>query len=482
MNCEHNLSIKWGTPYQLSIIHHGSYSSEEGERVNLIYQGYRHKKDRPLSGKQLWRCVQTGCSARIHTEPSCEPGSTPQVLHFVDHNHIPDPEAVMAVRVKSKVCELASMNILQPLCSVYKDFITSELARSDNTDGGIIPSFLGCKSQMHRARRAEMPPVPKTFEDINLEGQWSRTCAGERFLLSQADNIIIFATDQNLEVLAQSPIVFMDGTFKSAPRLFRQLFTLHGLYRDHFVALVYCLLPDKASTTYYRTLETLKREMAVRGLVFNPPEVMSDFEHSLLTTVPLLLPTTRLRGCYFHHTQCIWRWVQQNGLVVDYKEDDRIRDFVRKLMALAFLPILLVRSTFLTLASLPVVEENEGCQQLLQYYQETWLSGTFPLRLWNVHAEGTRTNNHIEGWHSKRNKATRKMHPSIHELVDVIEVEQGANEVTLLRARLGAALTTRRPKYRNIDERLSRLRERYLAGETSTEEFLDAVQHLIVHL
>ena len=61
-------------------------------------------------------------------------------------------------------------------------------------------------------------------------------------------------------------------------------------------------------------------------------------------------------------------------------------------------------------------------------------------------------------------------------------MEQGANEVTLLRARLGAAPPIRRPKYRNIDERLSRLRERYLAGETSTEEFLDAVQHLNVHL
>ena len=203
--------------HTISVINHFIMEAtvvKKGRGVNLIYQGYRHKKDRPLSGKQLWRCVQTGCSARIHTEPSCEPGSTPQVLHFVGHNHIPDSEAVMAVRVKSKVCELASMNILQPLCSVYKDFITSELARSDNTDGGIIPSFLGCKSQMHRARRAEMPPVPKTFEDINLEGQWSRTCAGERFLLSQADNIIMFATDQNLEVLAQSPIVFMDGTFK----------------------------------------------------------------------------------------------------------------------------------------------------------------------------------------------------------------------------------------------------------------------------
>ena len=137
------------------------------------------------------------CSARVHTEPSCEPGSTPQVLHFVDHNHSPDPEAVMAVRVKSKVCELASRNILQPLCSVYKDFVTP-MASSQASLGG-------------RAR-CIAPGEPRCL----LEGQWSRTCAGERFLLSQADNIMIFATDQNLEVLAQSPIIFMDGIFKSA--------------------------------------------------------------------------------------------------------------------------------------------------------------------------------------------------------------------------------------------------------------------------
>lgn len=252
-------------------------------------------------------------------------------------------------------------------------------------------------------------------------------------------------------------------------------------FRDHFLPLVYCLLPNKHQDTYYTVLEIVKREMAKIDIAFNPPQILTDFELGLINKLPVLFPNARLRGCYFHHTQCIWRRVQSLGLTTDYRDNPDVRSFVRQLMALAFLPVPIVRPMFSFLEEHPTATSQPACSLLLSYYKDTWLNGSFPLPFWNVHNEGTRTNNHLEGWHSKLNKAVRKIHPSVHDLVAVLKVEQGETELVIQRARLGAAPAPRKKKYRGLDSRLERLRTQFRSGDMSSNEFLDAVQHLVHH-
>ena len=93
-----------------------------------------------------------------------------------------------------------------------------------------------------------MPAVPTTVAEIDLKGEWSETTRGERFLLHKSE-YLIFATDANLRTLAECETIFMDGTFNSAPKLFKQLYSIHGLYQGHFVPLVYATLPDKSANT-----------------------------------------------------------------------------------------------------------------------------------------------------------------------------------------------------------------------------------------
>ena len=68
----------------------------------------------------------------------------------------------------------------------------------------------------------------------------------------------------------------MDGTFKAAPHLFTQLYSIHALYRDHVVPVIYCLLPNKLRATYHDVFDILKRVMATYGLLLNPQTIMSD--------------------------------------------------------------------------------------------------------------------------------------------------------------------------------------------------------------
>ena len=64
----------------------------------------------------------------------------------------------------------------------------------------------------------------------------------------------------------------MDGTFKSVPMIYCQLFSIHVL------PLVYCLLPDKRRNTYHNVLDIAKRRLADFDLVLDPDRVISDFE------------------------------------------------------------------------------------------------------------------------------------------------------------------------------------------------------------
>lgn len=101
----------------------------------------------------------------------------------------------------------------------------------------------------------------------------------------------------------------MDGTFRLVPQLFSQLYTIHGFWMDKVMPLAYCLLPDKFKSTYVAVLEKLKQAAIENGMTFYPPWIMLDFESSALVAVKEVFPTTELKGCYFHFTQCIFRKV-----------------------------------------------------------------------------------------------------------------------------------------------------------------------------
>ena len=54
---------------------------------------------------------------------------------------------------------------------VYNQYMSSDAPLLE--DDLLEPQLRSCKSQMYRARRQNMPPLPAIREDINLEGQWA---------------------------------------------------------------------------------------------------------------------------------------------------------------------------------------------------------------------------------------------------------------------------------------------------------------------
>lgn len=271
-----------------------------------------------------------------------------------------------------------------------------------------IPAFTSVRSRAKRFRSKFIPPLPTDIEDVHIEDEWARTWKGERFL-SHLDNdwgIAIFTTSKMLRVLQQCRRVFIDGTFRTAPHPYTQFVTIHGDLNGFVVPLVFCLTTGKTIGQYRQILQHVKQEVRrVTRRRFKPSRMVLDFEQSLMMAVETELPACRLSGCYFHFTQSLWRNLQQLGLAHAYMHDRRLQRTVRKLMAIGFLPVLLVRQNFQLLRRSRRTRRLERryphLVDWLDYVETNYMNSNSLFRpaVWNVYDRDidTRTNNHVEG-------------------------------------------------------------------------------------
>ena len=283
------------------------------------------------------------------------------------------------------------------------------------------------------------PEAAKTIEDIVLDGEWCKTLGNEDFVLPRASNdTLIFTGKTNLQFLSQCKTIYVDGTFKSCPKPFTQVYSIHGLYGGYVVPLVYALLTDKSATTYYNIFGKVRDAMSAHKLIFNPIYIVSDFESSLPEAINLQFPNATYMGCHFHFGQALWRRVQAVGLVTKYREEQPVRTFIECCNALAFIPIGEVSSEFSELVAQLSDSDKGQLAPFIDYFKLTWLSGTFPLQLWNKYGcdKHHRTNNAMENWHGRINKLL-PTHLNIFIFINAIKDDQANAQITMAKADVG---------------------------------------------
>ena len=168
----------------------------------------------------------------------------------------------------------------------------------------------------------------------------------------------------------------MDGTFKTAPRLFLQLYVLHGPIGECTIPLVYAFLETKDQETYKELFTVIQRESLRRNHLFMPPVIHIDFE---LAVINAYRAVVGIHCCFFHLTQNTWKHIQQLGLVVSYMNDDNFKLFCGIMDGLAFLSLQDVYQgmVFLRQAIHPLAgalaEALAG--PLLDYFDTTYVNG-----------------------------------------------------------------------------------------------------------
>ena len=263
------------------------------------------------------------------------------VQQATDHNH---PANTFAARRGVLLKRINQQITTDPTVPVRRIYDAAAAQYSGDSDD--IAAFENVRSRAKRFRSKLLPPIPAAIDDVHIVDSWSTTWRGTPFL-SHHDTywgVTVFTTTELLKTMQKCTCLFIDGTFRTAPRPYMQLVTVHGLHNGFVIPLVFCLATGKTIGHYRQIIQHLKNEVRRRSHArLHPRRVVCDFEQSLLIAIQTELPTTRVSGCFFHFTQRLWRRLQELGLAAHYRRDRRLKRFVRKVMAIAFLPVLLVR-------------------------------------------------------------------------------------------------------------------------------------------
>ncbi|CAF1237473.1 unnamed protein product [Rotaria sordida] len=259
---------------------------------------------------------------------------------------------------------------------------------------------------------------------------------------------------------------------------------------------VFGLLPNRQKSTYHFMFNELKSIALQMQLNFAPKTIMSDFEPGLLTVVSAELATVTHSSCYFHFTQAIYRAIQRVGLSTSYNDDDDVKQYCRKLMALPLLPEAIIEDTYDDLIATMPKQLKDTLNDLLEYFQQQWFVKV-PISQWCVHGLNIRTNNNAEGelfllfnskyhflmfniaFHSRFNRRVQVNHPNIWSFIKILQGEENRFHHMYVQFSAGLGIRQKQAKTIAIQRRIDNLGQRYYDGAISAMEYLDALSFTV---
>ena len=169
--------------------------------------------------------------------------------------------------------------------------------------------------------------------------------------------------------------------------------------------------------------------------------------------------------------------MQELGLQRPYCEDDAVYKYIRKLMALPFLPHRQINSMFVRLQA---EAQTEPLQDLVAYIRRQWIeSAVFLPKNWSVYQQAIRTNNDIEGWHNALNRrASGQCGLPLYSMTGLLDREARLTAVTIRLVSDKKLKRVQRKQYRSLQARLFNCWKKFERKEKTAAQLLKACSHL----
>ncbi|KAI9562431.1 hypothetical protein GHT06_009861 [Daphnia sinensis] len=198
----------------------------------------------------------------------------------------------------------------------------------------------------------------------------------------------------------------------------KQLFSINGFIKNDTgdlkqVPLLFCCMTRRRAVDYIAVFEKLKEIIPLPRV----QRIVTDFERTIFVAVRKLFGNCTHQGCNFHWCQALLKKIRDLKLSSAYnkKGPNPIRDFVFRLLCLAYLPAEKIPTVFDGLRD----SAPQELARLLEYMDENWIRGRFwTPENWSSFNLLLRTNNNCEGLHNewkideKKIKAHRKKETS----------------------------------------------------------------------
>ena len=280
-----------------------------------------------------------------------------------------------------------------------------------------------------------------------------------KFCFMTPDDIPIFTNSSNLELLAKSQEVMIDGTFSYAPPHFTQMYSIHVSVNGFNVPVIYAFLPSTTKEIY------VKYQFSVFHV---------DFEKAAHSAINECFPNSTIYGCTFHLHQSWFRRIQQNKcLLKHYRKKSPVGQWLKKFLALSFLPPEQVYNAFTMLMEEAPLEASNFSYYVLTNYIEDQCS--FPPQMWAASPPDSslRTTNAVESFHNDFNKQFYTPHPNIHLVISVLRGIQAESDLKKTSIKKGASNPMKKST-RDMLEALDELWNQYLE-DRNVLSYLDGV-------
>ncbi|KAK4876865.1 hypothetical protein RN001_009371 [Aquatica leii] len=228
---------------------------------------------------EVWRCEQKReCKARVHLV------NRKVVKTLNSHNHEPAAAKVAADQVITKI-KKSAVETQESTCQVINES---------------FPNQPDLKKLIRKKRNQinQAPANPITLAPLEIPEDYriyvSEPGNSENFLLADsgpgAERILIFGRQRNLETVLTFDDFFMDGTFKIALNIFKQIYVVLAKKYGGIHPIFYALLPNKCIETYDILFSMIK--VLVPNL--HSKSITCDFEMAAFQNVAEIFPTAEI--------------------------------------------------------------------------------------------------------------------------------------------------------------------------------------------
>ena len=437
--------------------------------------GYTVKKG-GKKGVTAWRCSvrsknQTCHATVVQMGDTFTPGPR-------EHCHPCDPGLLINTKLKARVKADALGNIFVGAGALTQKAIADLKTPEDHCM--ITPQLLQRIS--NRARSGRWPKNPAPGE---MGFELSKAGIPEGFLKKDLTITVgedkrrhlIFLTQDQLHLLTDARVWYLDGTFKLVKKPFYQLVSIHAFLKKDGnmkqVPLVFALMAGRRTEDYVGVIQPISQMLTMRSQV---EKFMVDIEAGIWAALTQLFPRKIIQGCVFHWVQVVYGHVKEYALTTAYRKQGSIYRYIGKFFALPFLPVGDITSAF---EELERGADTPELSRFTRYIREDWIN---PDRVWPpaslcCHRQSLRTNNDLEGWHCCIN--TRAVHGQqpLYKLIDILHEEAKFVMVQYQLFDEGALQRLQRLSTRSTQHKIKELWDTYqnedpAAEKMSTSKFL----------
>ncbi|CAF0860245.1 unnamed protein product [Brachionus calyciflorus] len=218
----------------------------------------------------------------------------------------------------------------------------------------------------------------------------------------------------------------------------------------------------------------LKKAAIEMGFLLDSKSFMTDFEFGLIKAIIFHFNSAELKGCHFHFSQCLWRHLSTIDLKRKYSTNSNFRLWIKKIISLAFVPLDMIDSVYDIIKRDIPKNEKISTDKMLSYFESTLSNRRFGRVIWNhSNTQGPRTNNNLEGFHSKFN------HLHIFKLIKLFQGFEALYAVKFERIKNGLEVVKRRKEYVDQDKNIKALNEDLRNNLITSENFISQAAYLI---